>query len=58
MYQLLLLLWALTVVFSPQPVGFVTFSSRADAETAMEDLQVGSHASTMTREAIHNSACL
>jgi len=47
------LLRALIVVFfSPQPVGFVTFSTRADAEAAMEDLQVGSLASTITGKAI------
>jgi len=36
--------WALTsglLVGTVQPVGFVTFCSRADAEAAMEDLQVG-----------------
>jgi len=50
------LLW-----FAEQPVGFVTFSSRADAEAAMEDLQVShTHAPTrtMTYYAIDHSTSL
>ena len=40
--KMLLVWWALTAVGCGllQPVGFVTFSSRTDAEDAMEDLQV------------------
>ena len=40
--------------FRLQPVGFVTFSSRADAEAAMDDLQVGVRHAFWYNDRLHN----